>query len=107
MVDGNGCSITLYRLGEGRRFERHEHSFAELGVVLVGRGVLKVGDEERELGAGDSFFIPGGTPHGFDSGPSGPVILMNVTAPVPSEVGGPSASELLRIARDAVAKSAP
>ena len=104
MVEGNGCSITLYRLGEGCRFERHEHPFPELGVVLVGRGLLKVGPEERELGAGDSFYIPGRVPHGFDCGGTGPVIMLNVTAPVPAEVDGPSASELLRIARKAAGK---
>lgn len=105
MVEGNGCSITLYRLGEGCRFDRHQHPFPELGVMLVGRGVLKVGEETRELGAGDSFFIPGGAPHGFDCGGVGPVILMNVTAPVASEADGPTSSEILRIARKTVGKT--
>ncbi|HEY1197768.1 MAG TPA: cupin domain-containing protein [Thermoplasmata archaeon] len=102
MVEGNGSSITLYRLEPGRRFERHIHPFPELGVVLVGRGVALIGDEKRTLREGDSFYFPSGTPHGFEVDAEEPAVLMNVTVPLSSDVAGPPASEVLRSAKQAI-----
>jgi quercetin dioxygenase-like cupin family protein len=102
MVEGNGCSISLYRIGPGRRFERHGHPFPELGVLLAGRGRLLIGDEERKLREGDSFYVPGGLPHGFVVAPGGPVVVMNVTCPLPPYVPGPPFSELVRLAKRTV-----
>jgi quercetin dioxygenase-like cupin family protein len=102
MVEGNGCSISLYRMASGRRFERHDHPFPELGVCLAGRGRLLIGEEERKLREGDSFYIPGGMPHGFVVAPGGPVVVMNVTCPLPPYVPGPPFSEVLRLAKRTV-----
>lgn len=38
--------------------KRHAHQDGEVFVVLAGRAVVVVGDEERELGAGETVFIP-------------------------------------------------
>lgn len=106
MIEGEGCSISLYQMPAGRRFELHQHPFAELGVVLAGRGNLLLEGGERALREGDSFYIPGGTPHGFQV-PEGPVaLLLNVTVPrIPGAVGTP-AEELLRIAAETVREEA-
>ncbi|HTP54942.1 MAG TPA: cupin domain-containing protein [Thermoplasmata archaeon] len=93
MVDGNGSSISLYHMAQGRRFELHEHPFAELGVVLAGEGTLLVVDEERPLREGDSFYIPGGIPHGFAVGSDRPVVMLNVSVPqLPQGVDPPPAA---------------
>jgi unsaturated pyranuronate lyase len=102
MVEGNGTSIILYRLDSGRRFERHDHPFPELGVVLAGQGRVLIEDEARTLRAGDSFFIPGGTPHGFEVDAEGPVVLMNVTVPLLPDLPGPPATEVLHLAKEVV-----
>lgn len=100
MVEADGSSIILYRLDPGRRFARHEHPFHELGVVLAGQGRLLIAEEGRRVGEGDSFYIPGGTPHGFEVDADNPVVLMNVTVPLPSDhLKGPLASEVLDVAR--------
>jgi quercetin dioxygenase-like cupin family protein len=96
MVEGNGCSIILYRLEPGRLFEEHEHPFAEFLVMLAGSGRAIVGDESRTLREGDSVFVPGGTPHGFEVGPRSPVILLNVTVPTISELVEPATAEVVR-----------
>jgi len=101
VVEGNGCSINLYRLGSGTRFDQHGHTFSELGVMLVGEGSLLIVDQERVLAPGDSFFIPAGTPHGFEVGSGGPVMTMNVNVPPLPGTGGPSPDEILTWAKKA------
>ncbi|MFY9716956.1 MAG: cupin domain-containing protein [Thermoplasmata archaeon] len=93
MVDGNGTSINLYHMEQGRRFELHDHPFAELGVVLAGEGTLLIVDEERPLREGDSFYIPGGIPHGFAVGSKSPVVMLNVSVPqLPPTVDPPKSA---------------
>ncbi len=106
MVEGNGSSIILYRIEPGRRFESHDHPFPELGVVLVGRGRMRIGDEDRFLREGDAVYVPGGTPHGFEVQGSTPVVMMNVTVPVLPDLAGPAFSEVVKLA-EKVARSDP
>lgn len=101
MVEAHGSSIFLYRLEAGRHFALHDHPFPELGVVLAGRGRLVMSAEEKSLQEGDSYYIPAGAPHGFAVDSENPVVLMNVTSPIPPDVSGPSYDEVLRIARQA------
>lgn len=105
MVEGNGASIILYRLDGGRKFERHAHPFPELGVVLAGQGRVVIDDETRALRAGDSYFIPGSVPHGFEVDGADSVVLMNVTVPVPPDLPGPPATEVLQQAKEIVRRS--
>lgn len=46
-------------------FAVHRHAYGELVVILRGRGVHLTSDNSYELGAGDVFYIPPGTIHGF------------------------------------------
>jgi mannose-6-phosphate isomerase-like protein (cupin superfamily) len=44
----------------------HMHrSDDEAWIVLAGRLAFRVGDEERDLAAGDSLLVPRGTPHSY------------------------------------------
>jgi quercetin dioxygenase-like cupin family protein len=41
----------------------HSHPHEQVGLVLAGRAVFVIGGEEKTLGAGDVFRIPGHVPH--------------------------------------------
>jgi quercetin dioxygenase-like cupin family protein len=41
----------------------HSHLHEQVGVVLEGRVIFRIGDEEKTLGPGDTFCIPGNVPH--------------------------------------------
>ncbi len=43
--------------------EAHSHPHEQAGIVLRGRARFIVGDEERILGPGDMYRIPGGVTH--------------------------------------------
>jgi unsaturated pyranuronate lyase len=43
--------------------EEHSHPHEQVGMIVNGRARFHVGDEERVLGPGEMYFIPGGVPH--------------------------------------------
>src|SRR5262245_32703241 len=54
-----------YCLEPGQEPSPHNHGAADkFYYVLEGRGVFKVGDEERELGPGEIALAPAGANHG-------------------------------------------
>lgn len=42
----------------------HTHMHEQVGYLASGRARFQIGDEERELGAGDGYEIAGDVPHG-------------------------------------------
>ncbi len=54
------CEITL---ASGSVVPAHEHPHEQIGYVVRGRLTFRIGDEERELAAGDGYVIPGNVSH--------------------------------------------
>lgn len=52
------------RFEPGAEGARHSHPHEQLSRLLQGRMTFYLGDEERELNAGDMIVIPGGLEHG-------------------------------------------
>ena len=48
-----GCSVTPH----------HHRQLEEIYYIMEGRGVMTVGDDEREVSAGDAVYIPRGNRH--------------------------------------------
>ena len=61
----NGAAMTLARitLASGAVVPEHRHENEQIATVLVRSGSIRVGDEERVVGAGESVLIPGDVPH--------------------------------------------
>ena len=103
MVEGAGTTIVLYRMAPGTRFEPHSHTFAELAVVLSGRGRFLVEDQERDLQEGDSLFLPPGTRHGIIVAEgSPPVVTLDVTVTTWTDLAPISAAAVVRHAMTVV-----
>jgi quercetin dioxygenase-like cupin family protein len=62
-VAAEHLSTTLFELQPGARIPRHAHPSDELGVVLRGGLHLVLGASAVVVGPGESFFVPGDTPH--------------------------------------------
>jgi quercetin dioxygenase-like cupin family protein len=54
------CEISL---AKGSIVPPHQHLHEQIGYVVKGRLVFKIGDEERELAAGDGYVAPGNVSH--------------------------------------------
>ena len=81
----HGERLTLASSSSSRRDrEEHSHEHEQLGIVLRGSLLFRVGDEEKDLGPGETWEIPSNTPHRAQAGPHGASVL-DVFAPPRSE----------------------
>ena len=55
--------VVMAKPGEGPPL--HTHPYVEVAFTIEGRATITVGDEQREVQAGDIAVIPAGTPHRF------------------------------------------
>ena len=55
--------LSLVEFQPGAVVEAHSHPHEQVGIVIEGRAQFFVGSEERILGPGDMYTIPGGVTH--------------------------------------------
>lgn len=55
--------LSLAELEPEAIVEQHSHPHEQVGIVVEGHARFIIGDEERVLGPGDMYIIPGDTPH--------------------------------------------
>ena len=60
---GDKLMLSLVEFEPGAIVEAHSHPHEQAGMVLEGRGRFIVGDDDRVLGPGDMYTIPGGVTH--------------------------------------------
>jgi mannose-6-phosphate isomerase-like protein (cupin superfamily) len=66
----------------GAETEEHYHGATEeIYLFTSGAGVMKLGDEESEVSAGDAVVIPPGTPHKLRNTGTEPLKLLCCCAP--------------------------
>jgi mannose-6-phosphate isomerase-like protein (cupin superfamily) len=58
-------SIGLYVLPVGATDGQSPHTEDEAYVVLAGRSRFTAGEDTRDVGPGDTIFVPAGVPHRF------------------------------------------
>jgi quercetin dioxygenase-like cupin family protein len=63
MLNGAAMTVARITLSAGAVVPEHSHENEQVANVLAGRLRFVVGDEEREVVAGESVLIPGGVPH--------------------------------------------
>ena len=63
LVWGERLLFVEFRVPAGAGVPRHNHPHEQVGYVVSGRLAFAVGDDERVLGPGDAYVIPGDVPH--------------------------------------------
>jgi quercetin dioxygenase-like cupin family protein len=79
-VHGDRLTLSVIELDPDSVVPEHRHEHEQLGLCLGGSLRFRVGDETRELQAGDTWSIPSDVPHEVHVGPDGAVVL-DVFAP--------------------------
>ena len=75
-------SITWVEGAPGSEQPVHAHPDNEQVYVIVrGRGLMKVGDEELQVGAGELVFVPPGTGHAILNTGDEPLVYVSATSP--------------------------
>jgi quercetin dioxygenase-like cupin family protein len=80
-VEGRNVTFAIVELDPDAAVARHQHPNEQVGIVLKGTMRFNVGDESRDLRAGDSYVIPADVPHDAIAGPDGAVVV-DVFAPI-------------------------
>jgi mannose-6-phosphate isomerase-like protein (cupin superfamily) len=76
------CSLAEETLPPGCAVSPHHHNdLEEIYYVLSGRGLMTVGDETREVSAGDAVYVPRGLRHSLCNTGSESITLILVCGP--------------------------
>ncbi len=70
-VNGERMTMAVVDLAPNAILAEHQHENEQLGFVVKGSMTMRIGDEMRELRAGDTYTIPSNMPHGAAAGPEG------------------------------------
>lgn len=60
---GQHMMLSLVEFQPGAIVEKHSHPHEQMGMLVSGRAHFFVGDEDRVVGPGAMYRIPGGVPH--------------------------------------------
>jgi quercetin dioxygenase-like cupin family protein len=79
---GEQMMMVLSRTLPGHTVPMHAHPHEQVGMVHGGRAILRIGDEEREVGPGDFYCVPAGVPHGDTTIGDEPFVMLDIFHPV-------------------------
>ena len=80
-VEGERITMAVVDIEPDAALAEHKHENEQLGFVISGSFTIRIGSEERELRAGDTYAIPSNVPHEAHAGPDGCTVA-DVFAPV-------------------------
>ncbi len=72
----------------GKDISSHVDPMEEIYMVLSGTGMMRVGDEEREVVAGDATWLPKGLPHSLVNTGKEDLVILVVASPWDEEEQG-------------------
>src|ERR1700692_1007651 len=74
-IEADRMTIAVVDLEPGAVLPEHHHENEQLGFVIAGSIVMRIGTEERELQAGDTYNIPSDVSHDAVAGPDGATVV--------------------------------
>ena len=77
---GDQAMVSIVRVAPGAKGTLHHHPEEQWGHCLEGSGTRIQGDTRVEIGPGDLWRTPGGTPHTVEAGAQG-LVIMDIFAP--------------------------
>jgi mannose-6-phosphate isomerase-like protein (cupin superfamily) len=75
---GVGICAIFVDAPPGRGPSLHRHPYVEVLITQEGRATFFLGDEEREVGAGEMVVVPAGQWHGFVNSGDGPLRQIDI-----------------------------
>jgi len=63
LTEGERMMLIEVTLDQGAVVPLHTHPHEQIGYLASGRLLWELGDERRELAAGDSWLVPSNVPH--------------------------------------------
>jgi quercetin dioxygenase-like cupin family protein len=75
VLHGERITFAVVELDPEATVPEHSHANEQLGMVLRGSMRLRIGEDERTLGPGETYSIASGTPHEAHGGPDGAEVI--------------------------------
>ena len=85
VVDGENMQLVWAEFQPGSIYELHSHEREQFSFMVSGRMKLTVGDETREIGAGEMWHAPSNVVHGGEILGDEPVVFVDVYSPPADE----------------------
>lgn len=83
-VHGDRITLAYVELDPDAILPEHAHENEQVGLVIAGSMRFRIGDETRDVHAGDSWCIPANVPHDVHTGADG-AIVVETFSPVRSD----------------------
>jgi quercetin dioxygenase-like cupin family protein len=83
-IAGEHLQLSYVEIPADSVVEWHSHPNEQMGLMISGRATFAIGEEEKTLGAGDFFCIPGGVRHRVVP-VDGPVQVIDAFYPIRDE----------------------
>ncbi|HZT17015.1 MAG TPA: cupin domain-containing protein [Gaiellaceae bacterium] len=74
-LHGSEATLAQIELEPDVEVPEHAHVNEQIGVLTAGTLRFRIGDEERELRAGEGWVIPAHVPHSVAAGPDGATLF--------------------------------
>ncbi|MGB1008700.1 MAG: cupin domain-containing protein [Thiolinea sp.] len=81
LATGNHQELNWVKFAPGSVYPLHSHPYEQTSVLIQGRMRLTVGDEVREVGPGDMWFVAADVPHGGEILGGEAVIFIDLYSP--------------------------
>jgi len=75
-------TVTWVEGAPGSEQPVHAHEQEQVYVVIGGRGIMSVGDEEQAVEAGTLIFVPPGSGHCIRNSGAEPLVFVSAASPV-------------------------
>lgn len=73
--------LAIARMEPGKDISSHVDPMEEIYMVLSGTGLMRVGDEEKEVRPGDATWLPKGLPHSLVNTGQEDLVILVVASP--------------------------
>lgn len=81
-LHGERMMMVLGTTSPGRTGPMHCHPHEQIGMVCAGKGLVRIGKEEKTLQKGDFYSIPANIPHGDTCTGEEPFVMLEIFSPV-------------------------
>ena len=65
LAAGESIEVGVLRFRQGQSARPHQHPNEQIVLVLEGRVIVQLGEEEREVGPRGGYLVPSGVLHGM------------------------------------------
>jgi quercetin dioxygenase-like cupin family protein len=64
---GSNLTMAFMEIAPGQQGTEHHHSFDQCGILVEGEIEMSIGEEKKLLGPMETYFIPAGIPHNWET----------------------------------------